>query len=113
MKIINFNDNTITAKGADVLAEAFYAIENLIEINLGDCLLKDEGGQTLSDVLADCHPDLEVVNLSGNEIGPEVGIALANSMGAKESLKKFNLDSNQFGDEGVEQIQQIMEDFGK
>ncbi|XP_070508512.1 ran GTPase-activating protein [Chironomus tepperi] len=113
MKIINFNDNTITAKGADYLAEAFYAIENLIELNLGDCLLKDEGGQTLSDVLADCHPDLEVVNLSGNEIGPEVGIALANSMGPKESLKKFLLDSNQFGDEGVEQIQQIMEDFGK
>ncbi|KAL7027940.1 hypothetical protein ACKWTF_005662 [Chironomus riparius] len=113
MKIINFNDNTITSRGAEVLAEAFYAIENLIEINLGDCLLKDEGGQTLSDVLADCHPDLEVVNLSGNEIGPEVGIALANSMGPKESLKKFLLDSNQFGDEGVEQIQQIMEDFGK
>ncbi|KAG5681518.1 hypothetical protein PVAND_010944 [Polypedilum vanderplanki] len=113
IQVINFNDNTITAKGAEVLAEAFYAIEGLREINLGDCLLKDEGGQILSDVLADCHPDLEFVNLSGNEIGPEVGIALANTMGHKENLKKFILDSNQFGDEGVEQIQQIMEEFGK
>ena len=86
MKINNFNDNTIT-KEAYVLAEAFYAIENLIEINMGDCLLKDEGGQTLIDVLADCHPDLEVVNLSGNEISP--GVAFANFMGPKESLKKF------------------------
>jgi Ran GTPase-activating protein 1 len=113
MKIINFNDNTITARGADVLAEAFYVIENLIEINLGDCLLKDKGGRTLSDVLADCHPHLEVVNLSGNEIGPEVGIALVNSMGPKESLQKVLLDSNQFGDEGIEQIQKILQDFGK
>jgi Ran GTPase-activating protein 1 len=113
MQVINFNDNTITARGAEVLAEAFYSIEGLREINLGDCLLKDEGGQILSDVLADCHPDLEYVNLSGNEIGPEVGIALANAMGHKDLLKKFILDSNQFGDEGVEQIQQIMADYGK
>lgn len=113
IQIINFNDNTITAKGAEVLAEAFYSIEGLREINLGDCLLKDEGGQILSDVLADCHPDLEFLNLSGNEIGPEVGIALANAMGHKENLKTFILDCNQFGDEGVEHIQQIMEEFGK
>lgn len=113
MQVINFNDNTITAKGAEVLAEAFYAIECLREINLGDCLLKDVGGQILSDVLADCHPDLEFVNLSGNEIGPEIGIALANSMGHKENLKQFILDCNQFGDEGVEAITQIMEEFGK
>lgn len=113
MQVINFNDNTVTAKGAEVLADAFYSIEGLREINLGDCLLKDVGGQILSDVLADCHPDLEYVNLSGNEIGPEVGIALANAMGHKENLKKFVLDCNQFGDEGVEAIQQIMEEFGK
>ena len=30
------------------------------------------------DVLADCHPDLEVVNLSGSEISP--GVAFANFM---------------------------------
>jgi Ran GTPase-activating protein 1 len=113
MQIINFNDNTITAKGAEVLADAFYSIENLHEINLGDCLLKDEGGQILSDVLADCHPDLEYVNLGGNEIGPEVGMALANAMGHKENLKHFILDCNQFGDEGVETIMQIMEEYGK
>lgn len=113
MQIINFNDNTITAKGAEVLAEAFYCIEGLREINLGDCLLKDEGGQILSDVLADCHPDLEYVNLSGNEIGPEVGVALAIAMGHKDNLKHFILDCNQFGNEGVEQIQQILEEYGK
>ena len=113
MRIINFNDNTVTAKGAEVLAEAFYCIENLRVINLGDCLLKDMGGQILSDVLADCHPDLEIVNLSGNEIGPDVGIAIANTMGHKENLKEFNLDCNQFGDDGVEAIIQIMQDFGK
>lgn len=113
MQVINFNDNTVTAKGAEVLAEAFYAIEGLREINLSDCLLKDVGGQILSDVLADCHPDLEFVNLSGNEIGPEIGIALANSMGHKDNLKQFVLDCNQFGDEGIEAITQIMEEFGK
>lgn len=113
MQIINFNDNTVTAKGAEALAEAFYSIEALREINLGDCLLKDEGGQILSEALADCHPDLEYLNLSGNEIGPEVGIAIANSMGHKDGLRQLNLDCNQFGEEGVNAISQVMEDFGK
>lgn len=113
MQIINFNDNTITAKGAEPLAEAFYAIEALREINLGDCLLKDEGGQILSDVLADCHPDLEYLNLSGNEIGPDVGIAIANAMGHKDCLRQLILDCNQFGDEAVVEMQQIMESYGK
>lgn len=113
LQIINFNDNTITAKGAEYLAEAFYSIENLREINLGDCLLRNSGGQILSDVLADCHPDLEYLNLSGNEIGPEVGSSIANAMAHKESLNQLVLDSNCFGEEGVEAICQIMEDNGK
>lgn len=113
MQVINFNDNTITAKGAEPLAEAFYAIEALREINLGDCLLKDEGGQILSDVLADCHPDLEYLNLSGNEIGPDVGMVIANAMCHKDSLRQLVLDSNQFGEAGVEDIQRIMEEYGK
>lgn len=113
MQVINFNDNTITAKGAESLAEAFYSIEALREINLGDCLLKDEGGQILSDVLADCHPDLECLNMSGNEIGAEVGITIANAMAHKDILRELILDCNQFGDEGVEEIQSIMEGIGK
>lgn len=113
MQVINFNDNTITARGAEPLAEAFYSIEALREINLGDCLLKDEGGQILSEALADCHPDLELLNMSGNEIGPDVGIAIANAMAHKDSLRQLQLDCNQFGEEGVETIQTIMEDYGK
>lgn len=113
MQVINFNDNTITARGAEPLAEALYSIEALREINLGDCLLKDEGGAILSEALVDCHPDLEYLNLSGNEIGPDVGITIVNAMAHKESLQQLVLDSNQFGETGVEEIQQLMEDYGK
>lgn len=113
MQVINFNDNTITARGAESLAEAFYSIEALREINLGDCLLKDEGGQILSDVLADCHPDLEYLNLSGNEIGVEVGLTIANAMAHKDILRELVLDCNQFGEEGIEEIQSVMEGIGK
>lgn len=113
IQVINFNDNTLTAQGAEYLADALYNIETLREINLSDCLLGNEGGQILSDVLADCHPDLEVVNLSGNEIGPEVGIALANAMIHKDSLHTFILDCNNFGDDGVEEIRKVMDHCGK
>lgn len=113
MQVINFSDNTITAKGAEPLGEALYSIEALREINLGDCLLRDEGGQILSDVLADCHPDLEYLNLSGNEIGPEVGMVIANAMTHKDSLRQLILDCNQFGEAGVEEIKEIMKDYGK
>lgn len=113
MQVINFNDNTITSKGAEPLAEAFYAIENLREINLGDCLLKDLGGQILSEVLADSHADLEILNLSGNEIGADVGMIIAQAMTSKDCLRQLVLDCNQFGEEGCAAIQDIMESEGK
>lgn len=113
MQVINFSDNTITAKGAEPLAEAFYAIASLREINLSDCLLKDEGGQILSDVLTDCHPDLEYLNLSGNEFGGDVGYVLGRAVEQKQSLREFILDNNQFGEEAIEVIQQLMEEYGK
>lgn len=113
MQVINFNDNTITAKGADALSEAFYVIEDLREINLGDCLLKDGGGQILSEVLADSHFDLEVLNLSGNEIGADVGLIIAQAMIHKDNLRELVLDCNQFGEEGCLTIQEIMESEGK
>lgn len=113
MRVINFMDNTITSKGAEHLADAFYSIENLREINLGDCLLKSLGGQIICEALNDCHPDLEYLNLSGNEIGPEIGIEIASTMGHKDCLKQLILDSNCFGEEGVEQIQEIMNELGK
>lgn len=113
LQIINFNDNTVTYKGAEYLAEAFYSIESLKEINLGDCLLRNTGGEIMCNVLSDCHPDLEVLNMSGNEIGPDVGLGIANAMGHKDFLRQLVLDSNCFGDDGVEAISQIMEEYGK
>lgn len=113
MQVINFNDNTITAKGAEPLSEAFYVIENLREINLGDCLLKDGGGNILSEVLADSHFDLEVLNLSGNEIGADVGLLIAQAMVHKDNLRELVLGCNQFGEEGCAAIQEIMESEGK
>lgn len=113
MQILNFNDNTMGAKGAIAISEALYAIEGLREINFSDCLLKTKGALSLSDVLSDCHPDLEVLNLSGNEIGPEAGEVLATSVTHKDNLREFILDCNQFGAEGVDIIRDILDSNGK
>ncbi|CAO1332234.1 unnamed protein product [Diamesa serratosioi] len=109
IQILNLNDNTIGPIGALALSDAFYSVQSIKEINFGDCLLKNKGGLSLSEALADGHPDLEVLNLSANEIGPEVGEALADAMSNKMHLRQFILDSNQFGEEGVEIIQNIMD----
>lgn len=48
LKILNLNDNTITVKGAQAIADILPGLQNLKSINFGDCLLKTEGALSIA-----------------------------------------------------------------
>lgn len=60
LRLLNLNDNTLTAKGAKSLAAALPALQKLQVLNLGDCLLKTQGALILAEALCDKHFELEV-----------------------------------------------------
>ncbi|XP_037927435.1 ran GTPase-activating protein-like [Teleopsis dalmanni] len=108
LHVLNVNDNNIGRKGAGYLAELFAFIPKIREINFGDCLVKTDGAYLFADALADDHKNLEVLDLSFNEINGEGGICLANAMLNKPNLKTFNLDGNVLGSDGLKTIIECM-----
>lgn len=109
MKILNLNDNTIRYKGALALAEAFESMPNLIEINFGDCLLKNDGTLVIAEAILGSHDNIEVVNLSANEMRADMGLEVVQALQNKPNLKLLNLNSNEFGYDGKELIRSVME----
>uniref|UniRef100_A0A1B0DIE2 Ran-GTPase activating protein 1 C-terminal domain-containing protein n=1 Tax=Phlebotomus papatasi TaxID=29031 RepID=A0A1B0DIE2_PHLPP len=86
-------------------------MQQLREINFGDCLLKTRGATLLSEVLSDEHEALEILNLTNNEIGPNGGLSLASAMANKINLQSLLLDGNQFGQECREMIMEELRLF--
>uniref|UniRef100_A0A336L6T2 CSON005370 protein n=1 Tax=Culicoides sonorensis TaxID=179676 RepID=A0A336L6T2_CULSO len=112
IKILNLNDNTIGPKGAEALAEAFYHMQKLQEINFGDCLLKTKGALAIADAIQDQHLELETLNFGFNEIRADGGFCIAASMENKRLLKSLDINGNMFGQEGREQIIDMMDKYG-
>ncbi|KAJ1525349.1 hypothetical protein ONE63_010167 [Megalurothrips usitatus] len=112
LRILNLNDNTLTAKGAAAISKALLFLPGLKSLNFGDCLLKTKGAQFIAEALTEKHNQLEEVYLSCNEIGLLGGMAIVNALANKKNLKKIDLDGNQFGDDGCEQIQDVLKKAG-
>ncbi|XP_051858797.1 ran GTPase-activating protein [Drosophila nasuta] len=104
LRLLNMNDNTVTAKGSAKIAEVFEHTPLLREINFGDCLLKTDGAYMFAEALERNHVNLEVLDLSYNEINDDAGLMIITAIQNKPNLKKLYLDGNTFGREGCAQI---------
>ncbi|XP_059153142.1 ran GTPase-activating protein 1-like [Physella acuta] len=112
LKHLNLNDNTFTAKGAEAIAKALPKLYNLEVINFGDCLVRTEGAKAIANALREGHKNLQELILSGNEINKAGAIDIVESLEDKSSLKKLDLDANNFGEEGCEDIKSMVESVG-
>ncbi len=65
------SDNTLTEDGSQSLAAALPDLQNLRVINLGDCLVRSEGGLVIAEAFKNGHCQLEVRESGGREIGCE------------------------------------------
>ncbi|KAH9489033.1 Ran GTPase-activating protein 1 [Bulinus truncatus] len=112
LKHLNLNDNTFTAKGAEAIAKALPKVEDLEVINFGDCLIRTEGARALAGVLKKCHNNLQELILSGNEISKDGAVDVVESLEEKPTLKKLDLDANNFGEDGCEDVKSLVESLG-
>lgn len=110
---IDLQDNTLTQKGSDALAESIPSWKLLKEINVNDCLLKSMGSLSLVSAFNSIgfESQLETVKLQYNELDHRSLTLLPKIILEKlPNLKALELNGNRF-DEDSEVIEEIKEIF--
>ena len=80
-------------------------------INFGDCLVRTEGARKIAASLQTSNPNLKELNLSFGEIRLSGGLKVCECMQSKENLKLLDLNGNQFGEDGCDDIQKLAENL--
>ena len=109
LKHLNLNDNTFTVQGAEAMAKALPKLTQLEVINFGDCLVRTDGAKAIVKVIGSGVKELI---LSGNEISKLGGLEVVQSLAGKTSLVKIDLNANNLGDEGCEEVKAAMQAIG-
>ncbi|XP_062918777.1 ran GTPase-activating protein 1b isoform X2 [Mobula hypostoma] len=113
LRVINLNDNTFTEKGAIAMAEALKTLQNIEVLNFGDCLVRSKGAVAIAEAVKFGLTQLKELNLSFGEIGKNAAITVAEVMEHKSLLEKLDLNGNWLGEEGCEQLKELMDSFKK
>ncbi|KAI0234623.1 Ran GTPase-activating protein 1 [Lamellibrachia satsuma] len=113
LRVINMNDNTFTVAGARSMAEALPHLSRLEEVNFGDCLVRNAGAEVLAEALTNGHQSLKRLILSFNEVKESGANAIAYAMTEKPDLEKLDLDGNQLGEDGIRVVRATMESVDK
>lgn len=74
--------------------------------------MRTEGAIAIGQALSNSNPYLKEVNLSFGEVRLEGAIEVCKGLREKEQLCKLNLNGNQFGEDGVEKIEDYAEENG-
>nr|XP_039249558.1 ran GTPase-activating protein 1-like [Styela clava] len=112
LRHLNLNDNTFSNKGALSMAKAVGEINSLEIINFGDCLVRTEGAVAIGEALRISNPNLHTLILAFGEIQLEGAISICNGVAEKEHLELLDLNGNQFGDDGVDEVQDLAKELG-
>ncbi|XP_051571800.1 ran GTPase-activating protein 1-like isoform X3 [Myxocyprinus asiaticus] len=109
LRVINLNDNTFTKRGAVAMAQALKHLRNVQVINFGDCLVRSEGAVAIADALREGLPILKELNLSFGEITEDAALEVARSVHNKDQFEKLDLNGNSLGEEGCDNLREVME----
>ncbi|XP_034670083.1 ran GTPase-activating protein [Drosophila subobscura] len=111
LRVLNMYDNTLKSRGADEIAEVIKGLTMLREIHFGDCLIGTNGAYQIAEALENSNNDIEVIDLSSNEINSDGGLVLVSAIQNKPKLRVLNIDGNCFGQEGCAQIIEQMSTY--
>eukprot|EP00072_Mus_musculus_P062388 XP_011243826.1 PREDICTED: ran GTPase-activating protein 1 isoform X2 [Mus musculus] len=114
LKVFVAGRNRLENDGATALAEAFGTLKTLRQvevINFGDCLVRSKGAVAIADAVRGGLPKLKELNLSFCEIKRDAALVVAEAVADKAELEKLDLNGNALGEEGCEQLQEVMDSF--
>ena len=113
VKVLNLDDNGLTAKEAKVISDMMICLEELyisskiynkeLNINYSANKLGDCGAELLSKGIANTKT-LRVLHITDNNIGPSGITAIANALVSNTSLEELNLNNNNVGRNGAKAI---------
>lgn len=103
LKYLNISDNSFGEEGAEAFAEALSNAPLLERLIINDALLGDEGVKAICLTLAKSAPNLQVLNVSGNDMAVEGAKGLAKLL-AVGTLKEFFAEDNELGSSGAVRI---------
>ncbi|KAI0531611.1 hypothetical protein GGR58DRAFT_508302 [Xylaria digitata] len=114
LEILDLQDNTFTAVGAKALAKVVPLWANIIDLGIGDSLLKPKGGILLAGALAKGqNKKLETLRLQYNDLTAlaikDLAIATRDALPA---LRRIELNGNKFSedDESILALQELLEE---
>lgn len=113
LKIIDLQDNTLTLEGSNALSKNINNWDQLIELNLNDCLLKSKGSLNVIESLLNDSPkkNLSILKLQYNELENDSLVKLVELIEKKlPNLKLLELNGNRF-EEDAKSVETINEIF--
>ncbi|CAL4958879.1 unnamed protein product [Urochloa decumbens] len=109
LKRLDLRDNLFGLDAGIALSKTLPKLPDLVELYLSDLNLENEGTVAIVNALKQSAPQLEVLELAGNEINAKAAPALAECLTAMQSLKKLTLAENELKDDGAVIIAKSLE----
>uniref|UniRef100_A0A0D9WJA1 WPP domain-containing protein n=1 Tax=Leersia perrieri TaxID=77586 RepID=A0A0D9WJA1_9ORYZ len=110
LKKLDLRDNLFGVEAGVALSKTLSKLPDLVELYLSDLNLENKGTIAIVNVLKQSAPQLEVLEMAGNEINAKASQALAECLTAMQSLKKLTLAENELKDDGAVVIAKSLED---
>jgi len=93
----------VTVHGMNACLEKIVGCPHLVNLNLSENRIVDDGAKQIADGLKVNH-SLEEFQLSNNNIDYDGAKQIADALKVNHSLKRLNLSENNIGDDGAKQI---------
>jgi len=110
LKKLDLRDNLFGVDAGLALSKTLPKLPDLVELYLSDLNLENEGTKAIANALKQSAPQLEVLEMAGNEINAKAAPDLAKCLAAMQSLKKLTLAENELKDDGAVIIAKSLED---
>ncbi|KAJ6822350.1 RAN GTPase-activating protein 1 [Iris pallida] len=110
LKKLDLRDNIFGVEAGIRLSTSFGKLNGITELLLSYLNLEDEGAIAISDALKESLPDLQVLEMAGNDITVEAAASLSSCVASKQSLRKLVLSENELKDEGAVLIAKALEE---
>jgi Ran GTPase-activating protein 1 len=110
LKRLDLRDNLFGVDAGIALSKTLPKLPDLVELYLSDLNLENKGTVAIVNALKQLAPQLEVLEMAGNEINAKAAPALAEFLTAMQSLKKLTLAENELKDAGAVIIAKSLED---
>ncbi|KAL6614598.1 hypothetical protein ACP70R_036868 [Stipagrostis hirtigluma subsp. patula] len=110
LKKLDLRDNLFGVDAGIALSKTLPNLPDLVELYLSDLNLENKGTVAIVNALKQSAPQLEVLEMAGNEITSKAAPALAECLAAMQSLKKLTLAENELKDDGAVIVAKSLKD---